>query len=176
MFDPARTRRGGGQTPQTDTTDRRTPRSARPFVVSPGRRRRCPTAQEVNHPFPGSWAHDKPENPNAERDGDDARQTTTGSAKTTRRIARLQESGRVCEKTPTPRQRKPSRPHPAESDPKLSPKQTDAEQGRTAKTWRIGAGKMEEPPRRCGEKTTREKAALNSQGPYQQRKRGKHSL
>lgn len=79
-------------------------------------------------------------------------------------------------KTPTPRQRKPSRPRPAESDPKLSPKQTDAEQGRTAKTWRIGAGKMEEPPRRCGEKTTREKAALNSQGPYQQRKRGKHSL
>lgn len=116
MFDPARTRRGGGQTPQTDTTDRRTPRSARPFVVSPGRRRRCPTTQEVNHPFPDSWAHDKPENPNAERDGDDARQTTTGSAKTTRRIARLQESGRVCEK--------PRRPgnesHPAPAPPKAT--------------------------------------------------------
>lgn len=31
-------------------------------------------------------------------------------------------------------------------------------------------------PRRYGEKTAREKAALNSQSPYQQRKRGKHSL
>lgn len=161
MFGPTRTRRGGAQAAQTGRGGQPNAEICPPV--------RCITGAEA--PTPGCARGQAPVSPQL-----GARQTRRRKAacfsmsrfaKEPRRPGSERRPAPTTEGAPSPRQRKRAE-SPAHANGHRA--RTSGEDMENRRREDGGA------PRRCGEKSRRGEAALNSQGPYQQRKRGKHSL